>query len=74
MSGTPPHSPRTTRILLALIAVLLGVIAALAGALLQIADHASIPTAIQNGACAFTGTIILTLAVLHFLTDTNNPT
>ncbi|CAJ64057.1 MULTISPECIES: hypothetical protein [Frankia] len=69
MSSAPPHQPRTTRILLTLIAVLLGVIAALTGTLLQIADHASVPAAIQCGACAFAGTVMLALTVLHFLTD-----
>lgn len=72
MSATSPNRPGTVRILLALIAALLGIIAALVGTILRIADHQSVPTAIQCGACAFATTMMLALAVLHFLTDSGS--
>ncbi|MBL7496133.1 hypothetical protein I6A84_01165 [Frankia sp. CNm7] len=62
-----PNSPGTVRILLVMIAVLVGVIVALVGGILQMADHASVVTAIQCGGCAFAATVMFLLTVFHFL-------
>ena len=67
MSAVPPNSPGTVRILLAMIAVLIGVIVALVGGILRMADHASLPAAIQCGGCAFAATVMFLLTVFHFL-------
>ncbi|MCK9900539.1 hypothetical protein CC117_10960 [Parafrankia colletiae] len=68
MSTAPPTPPGTVRILLATIALLAGVIVALVGGILRVADQASLPAAIQCGGCAFAATVMFLFTVFHFLT------
>jgi H+/gluconate symporter-like permease len=59
--------PGTVRILLAVIAFLIGIIAALVAGILQQMNHSTIPQAIEYGFGAFAATVMLVFAVISFI-------
>jgi hypothetical protein len=63
-----PTQPGTVRILLTVIALLIGVIAALVAGILQQMNHSTIPQEIEYGFGAFAATVMLVFAVISFVT------
>jgi hypothetical protein len=68
MSGkTANHAPNTTgeqAVLLVAIAILLGVVAGEAGAILAVIGGSSIAAAVKAGAVTFSGTVTLVILIL----------
>jgi hypothetical protein len=62
----------TIRILLTVIAFLMGVIAALVAGILQQAGHSSIPQTIEYGFGAFAATVVFTFSVISFIGGRKN--
>lgn len=65
--ASPTPSPTANRLLLVVIAILLGIIVALLAGILTVAGGSHLPAAIVSGAVAFGGTVSLVLLILKSL-------
>jgi cation transporter-like permease len=65
--NAPPTQQTTVRILLAAIALLIGVIAALVAGMLQQAAHSGMPQTIEYSFGAFVATVVFVFTVISFI-------
>ncbi len=66
MTTPPPSQAATIRLLLTVIAFLIGVIAALVAGILQQVGHKPMPQTIEYGCGAFVAAVIFVFAVFSF--------